>query len=141
MSMTNRGRGRLPRRRLPRGSRTVRRRAVSLAACGALVATMTTGCWAEPSAMPAVRDFLIAWQVGNYPAAAKKTGTPEVAKKVPTPGAKKAATPNGTNGAKPVNGATGSNGTPVDDDGPTLAPKPGAKPVNPKKGTARRLSG
>lgn len=73
MSMTNRGRGRLPRRRLPRGSRTVRRRAVSLAACGALVATMTTGCWAEPSAMPAVRDFLIAWQVGNYPAAAKKT--------------------------------------------------------------------
>ncbi|MBD2897376.1 Peptidoglycan D,D-transpeptidase MrdA [Actinomadura sp. RB99] len=73
MSMTNRGRGRLPRRRLPRGSRTVRRRAVSLAACGALVTTMTTGCWAEPSAMPAVRDFLIAWQVGNYPAAAKKT--------------------------------------------------------------------
>ncbi|QKG25206.1 penicillin-binding transpeptidase domain-containing protein [Actinomadura verrucosospora] len=51
----------------------MRRRAVSLAACGALVATMTTGCWAEPSAMPAVRDFLIAWQVGNYPAAANKT--------------------------------------------------------------------
>jgi cell division protein FtsI/penicillin-binding protein 2 len=75
VSMTNRGRGRLrlPRRRLPRGSRTVRRRAVSLAVCGALVGTMTTGCWAEPSAMPAVRDFLIAWEVGNYPAAAKKT--------------------------------------------------------------------
>ncbi|WP_433464393.1 penicillin-binding transpeptidase domain-containing protein [Spirillospora sp. CA-128828] len=34
---------------------------------------MTTGCWAEPSAMPAVRDFLIAWQVGNYEAAAGRT--------------------------------------------------------------------
>ncbi|TDD79476.1 NTF2 domain-containing protein transpeptidase [Actinomadura rubrisoli] len=44
-----------------------------MSACGALVASLTTGCWAEPSAMPAVRDFLIAWQVGNYPAAAKKT--------------------------------------------------------------------
>ncbi|WP_131736377.1 penicillin-binding transpeptidase domain-containing protein [Actinomadura roseirufa] len=44
-----------------------------MATCGALVASLTTGCWAEPSAMPAVRDFLIAWQVGNYPAAAKKT--------------------------------------------------------------------
>ncbi|MDL4814588.1 penicillin-binding transpeptidase domain-containing protein [Actinomadura opuntiae] len=73
MSKSNRGRPARTPRRLPRGSRTVRRRAVSLAACGALVATMTTGCWAEPSAMPAVRDFLIAWQVGNYPAAAKKT--------------------------------------------------------------------
>jgi len=68
VSMTNRGR-----RRIPIGARTARRRIISVAACGALVATMTTGCWAEPSAMPAVRDFLIAWQVGNYPAAAKKT--------------------------------------------------------------------
>ncbi|MEO3822226.1 penicillin-binding transpeptidase domain-containing protein [Actinomadura sp. B10D3] len=50
-----------------------RRRAVALTACGALVGTMTTGCWAEPSAMPAVRDFLIAWQVGNYEAAAGRT--------------------------------------------------------------------
>ncbi|MFB4297734.1 penicillin-binding transpeptidase domain-containing protein [Actinomadura sp. NTSP31] len=73
MSKSNRGRSARAPRRLPRGSRTVRRRAVSLAVCGALVGTMTTGCWAEPSAMPAVRDFLIAWQVGNYPAAAKKT--------------------------------------------------------------------
>lgn len=73
MSMTNRGR-----RRARTGARTpllspARRRAVALASCGALVATMTTGCWAEPSAMPAVRDFLIAWQVGNYEAAAGRT--------------------------------------------------------------------
>lgn len=73
MSMTNRGR-----RRARAGARTpllspARRRAVALAACGALVGTMTTGCWAEPSAMPAVRDFLIAWQVGNYEAAAGRT--------------------------------------------------------------------
>ncbi|MEV4001019.1 penicillin-binding transpeptidase domain-containing protein [Actinomadura sp. NPDC049753] len=71
--MTNRGR-----RRARAGARTpllspARRRAVALAACGALVGTMTTGCWAEPSAMPAVRDFLIAWQVGNYEAAAGRT--------------------------------------------------------------------
>ncbi|MEV0667053.1 penicillin-binding transpeptidase domain-containing protein [Actinomadura luteofluorescens] len=71
--MTNRGR-----RRARTGARTpllspARRRAVALASCGALVATMTTGCWAEPSAMPAVRDFLIAWQVGNYEAAAGRT--------------------------------------------------------------------
>ncbi|MEU8121041.1 penicillin-binding transpeptidase domain-containing protein [Spirillospora sp. NPDC049024] len=69
--MTNRGRRRA-------GARTpllspLRRRSVALAACGALVGTMTTGCWAEPSAMPAVRDFLIAWQVGNYEAAAGRT--------------------------------------------------------------------
>ena len=73
MSMTNRGR-----RRARAGARTpllspARRRAVALASCGALVGTMTTGCWAEPSAMPAVRDFLIAWQVGNYEAAAGRT--------------------------------------------------------------------
>ncbi|HEY2675004.1 MAG TPA: membrane protein insertase YidC [Rugosimonospora sp.] len=78
------------------------------------------------------------------PAVAKKTGTPEVAKKAGAPGVKKAAASNGGNppgnGAKPVNGASGTNGTPVDD-GPTLAPKPGAKQVNPKKGPARRLSG
>ncbi|WP_258942780.1 penicillin-binding transpeptidase domain-containing protein [Actinomadura luteofluorescens] len=71
--MTNRGR-----RGARTGARTpllspARRRAVALASCGALVGTMTTGCWAEPSAMPAVRDFLIAWQVGNYEAAAGRT--------------------------------------------------------------------
>ena len=69
MSMTKRD----ARGRAPKGTRTVRRRAVSLAGCGALVASLTTGCWAEPSAMPAVRDFLIAWQVGNYQAAAGRT--------------------------------------------------------------------
>jgi cell division protein FtsI/penicillin-binding protein 2 len=40
---------------------------------GALVVTLSSGCFAEPSAQPTVRDFLIAWQVGNYEAAAKKT--------------------------------------------------------------------
>src|SRR4051794_27038597 len=71
--MTNRGRRRAGAwARRPRLSRT-RRRAVALTACGALVGTMTTGCWAEPSAMPAVRDFLIAWQVGYYEAAAGRT--------------------------------------------------------------------
>ncbi|WP_242608611.1 penicillin-binding transpeptidase domain-containing protein [Actinomadura formosensis] len=63
--MTNRGR-----RRGPHGTP---RRAVAMTACAALVGTMTTGCWAEQSAMPAVRDFLIAWQVGNYKAAARGT--------------------------------------------------------------------
>ncbi|WP_242903310.1 penicillin-binding transpeptidase domain-containing protein [Actinomadura terrae] len=61
------------RRRAPRSSRAVWRRATAMVACGGLVGGLTTGCWAEPSAMPAVRDFLIAWEVGNYPAAAKRT--------------------------------------------------------------------
>ncbi|TDC54665.1 NTF2 domain-containing protein transpeptidase [Actinomadura sp. KC345] len=61
------------RRRRPRSIPTRRRRAVALAVCGALVGGMTTGCWAERSAMPAVRDFLIAWQIGNFEAAAGKT--------------------------------------------------------------------
>ncbi|MGP4026600.1 penicillin-binding transpeptidase domain-containing protein [Actinomadura sp. 3N407] len=51
----------------------MRRRTIALTVCGALVAGMTTGCWAERSALPAVRDFLIAWQVGNYEAAAGNT--------------------------------------------------------------------
>jgi cell division protein FtsI/penicillin-binding protein 2 len=40
---------------------------------GLLVASASAGCFSEPSAMPAVRDFLIAWQVENYAAAAKHT--------------------------------------------------------------------
>ena len=40
---------------------------------GLLVASASAGCFSEPSAMPAVRDFLIAWQVQNYAAAAKHT--------------------------------------------------------------------
>ncbi|TDC93299.1 penicillin-binding transpeptidase domain-containing protein [Actinomadura sp. 7K507] len=66
--MTNRRRKRRPGR-----IAAARRRVVALAVSGALVAGMTTGCWAERSAMPAVRDFLIAWQVGNFEAAAGKT--------------------------------------------------------------------
>ncbi|MBW8487554.1 NTF2 domain-containing protein transpeptidase [Actinomadura sp. PM05-2] len=54
-------------------SRRQRRRAVSAAVVGTLVAGLTSGCFAEPSAMPTVRDFLIAWQVGNFEAAAKLT--------------------------------------------------------------------
>ncbi|WP_245974465.1 penicillin-binding transpeptidase domain-containing protein [Thermomonospora umbrina] len=49
------------------------RRVISVAACGALVAGTTSACFAEASAMPAVRDFLIAWEVGNYDAAARRT--------------------------------------------------------------------
>ncbi|CND91750.1 penicillin-binding protein [Mycobacterium tuberculosis] len=61
-----------------RRRRGIPRRAIALAggalvASGALVATMMPGARAEPSAMPAVRDFLIAWQVGNYEAAADQT--------------------------------------------------------------------
>lgn len=66
MSMSNRGRRRA-------AARVTRRRVISATASVGLVATLTTGCWAEPSAMPAVRDFLIAWQVGNYEAAAGRT--------------------------------------------------------------------
>ncbi|MDL4775975.1 penicillin-binding transpeptidase domain-containing protein [Actinomadura xylanilytica] len=46
---------------------------ISATAGVVLVAGTTAGCFAEPSAMPTVRDFLIAWQVGNYKAAAAKT--------------------------------------------------------------------
>lgn len=49
------------------------RRSGAVAVTGLLVASVSAGCFAEPSAMPTVRDFLIAWQVGNYPAAAKHT--------------------------------------------------------------------
>src|SRR5688500_15336832 len=54
-------------------ARVTRRRVISATASVGLVATLTTGCWAEPSALPAVRDFLIAWQVGNYEAVAGRT--------------------------------------------------------------------
>jgi cell division protein FtsI/penicillin-binding protein 2 len=49
------------------------RRALSAAVGGVLVAGTATACFDDASAMPAVRDFLIAWQVGNYPAAARHT--------------------------------------------------------------------
>ncbi|MFP3960969.1 penicillin-binding transpeptidase domain-containing protein [Actinomadura fulvescens] len=62
--MSNRGR---------RGVPTVRRRVISVAACAGLVGAGTSACFAEQSAMPTVRDFLVAWQVENYAAAAKHT--------------------------------------------------------------------
>ncbi|WP_433328691.1 penicillin-binding transpeptidase domain-containing protein [Spirillospora sp. CA-294931] len=49
------------------------RRTISVAACAFMVAGGASGCFEQPSAMPTVRDFLIAWQVGNYKAAARHT--------------------------------------------------------------------
>lgn len=42
-------------------------------ACALMASTMISGCFAEPSAMPTVRDFLLAWQLENYSDAAKHT--------------------------------------------------------------------
>ncbi|GAA2084400.1 penicillin-binding transpeptidase domain-containing protein [Actinomadura alba] len=53
--------------------RSMFRRAVSAAVSALLVGTTATACFAEPSVLPTVRDFLIAWQVGNYQAAARHT--------------------------------------------------------------------
>ncbi|RAY12206.1 NTF2 domain-containing protein transpeptidase [Actinomadura craniellae] len=54
------------------------RRLVAGATGGIALMSTATACFAEPSAMPAVRDFLVAWQVRNYEAAAKKTtGDPQ----------------------------------------------------------------
>ncbi|MFB4306096.1 penicillin-binding transpeptidase domain-containing protein [Actinomadura sp. GTD37] len=64
-------RGRRKRRRIP--LRPIALGGGALTVCGLLIATMMPGARAEPSAMPAVRDFLIAWQVGNYEAAAGQT--------------------------------------------------------------------
>ena len=69
MSMTNHGRRRS--RRIP--LRPIILVGGALTLCGLLIATMMPGARAEPSAMPAVRDFLIAWQVGNFEAAARQT--------------------------------------------------------------------
>jgi cell division protein FtsI/penicillin-binding protein 2 len=38
-----------------------------------LVTTAVSGCFAEPSPLPTARDFLVAWQNGNYTGAAKQT--------------------------------------------------------------------
>ncbi|MFI0447949.1 penicillin-binding transpeptidase domain-containing protein [Actinomadura sp. 6N118] len=62
--MSNRGR---------KGVVTVRRRVISVTSCVVLVGAGTSACFAERSAMPTVRDFLVAWQVENYDAAAKHT--------------------------------------------------------------------
>ncbi|WP_395104562.1 penicillin-binding transpeptidase domain-containing protein [Actinomadura sp. SCN-SB] len=49
------------------------RRVIAMASCAGLVIAGATACFAEPSALPTMRDFLIAWQVGNVQAAASKT--------------------------------------------------------------------
>jgi cell division protein FtsI/penicillin-binding protein 2 len=49
------------------------RRVISVAGCAVLVGSGAGACFAEPSALPTMRDFLIAWQVGNHEAAARKT--------------------------------------------------------------------
>jgi cell division protein FtsI/penicillin-binding protein 2 len=60
-----------------RARRARARRVIAIAAGGVLVGAGTTSCFAEPSALPTMRDFLIAWQVGNVTAAAgKTTGAP-----------------------------------------------------------------
>ncbi|GAA4607240.1 penicillin-binding transpeptidase domain-containing protein [Actinoallomurus liliacearum] len=48
------------------------RSAAGLAAA-LLVTTASAGCFAEPSPLPTIRDFLVAWQNGNYGTAAKQT--------------------------------------------------------------------
>lgn len=53
--------------------RSTARRTISAGACVVLVGGSASACFAEQSAMPAVRDFLVAWEVGNYPAAAGHT--------------------------------------------------------------------
>ncbi|WP_019629210.1 penicillin-binding transpeptidase domain-containing protein [Actinomadura atramentaria] len=55
------------------------RRLIAGAGCAALGVGGLTAC-TDPSPTPTVRDFLIAWQVGNYQAAAKlTTGAPRAA--------------------------------------------------------------
>jgi cell division protein FtsI/penicillin-binding protein 2 len=48
-------------------------RGVAALAGARLVTTAVSGCFAEPSPLPTVRDFLVAWQNGNYTGAAKQT--------------------------------------------------------------------
>jgi cell division protein FtsI/penicillin-binding protein 2 len=48
-------------------------RGVAALAGALLVTTAVSGCFAEPSPLPRVRDFLVAWQNGNYSGAAKQT--------------------------------------------------------------------
>ncbi|MCO5998830.1 penicillin-binding transpeptidase domain-containing protein [Actinoallomurus rhizosphaericola] len=48
------------------------RSAAGLAAA-LLATTATAGCFAEPSPLPTIRNFLVSWQNGNYRNAAKET--------------------------------------------------------------------
>ncbi|MEV0405665.1 penicillin-binding transpeptidase domain-containing protein [Actinoallomurus sp. NPDC050550] len=50
-----------------------RLRSTAALAATLLVTTTTAGCFAEPSPLPAIRNFLVAWQSGNYGNAAKQT--------------------------------------------------------------------
>jgi cell division protein FtsI/penicillin-binding protein 2 len=52
---------------------TKARRAGATLACGMLISTLGACGFAEPSPFPTVKDFLIAWQVQNYTAAAGHT--------------------------------------------------------------------
>ena len=52
---------------------TKARRAGAALACGMLISTLGACGFAEPSPFPTVKDFLIAWQVQNYTAAAGHT--------------------------------------------------------------------
>jgi cell division protein FtsI/penicillin-binding protein 2 len=49
------------------------RRAVAVLAAALMVAALSAGCFQEPSPLPTVRDFLVAWQNNNYSAAAAQT--------------------------------------------------------------------
>jgi cell division protein FtsI/penicillin-binding protein 2 len=49
------------------------RRATAALAAGLLVIAMSSACFAEPSPLPTVRDFLVAWQNSDYGGAAKQT--------------------------------------------------------------------
>ncbi|MFL5864398.1 MAG: hypothetical protein ACJ780_27115 [Solirubrobacteraceae bacterium] len=48
-----------------------RLRSAAALATALLVMTTSAGCFAEPSPLPTIRDFLVAWQTGNYRNAAK----------------------------------------------------------------------
>ncbi|GAB3962591.1 penicillin-binding transpeptidase domain-containing protein [Actinoallomurus acanthiterrae] len=50
-----------------------RLRSTAALAATLLVTTTSAGCFAEPSPLPAIRNFLVAWQSGNYGKAAKQT--------------------------------------------------------------------
>jgi hypothetical protein len=50
-----------------------RLRSTAALAATLLVTTTSAGCFAEPSPLPAIRNFLVAWQSGNYGNAAKQT--------------------------------------------------------------------
>ncbi|MCO6005971.1 penicillin-binding transpeptidase domain-containing protein [Actinoallomurus purpureus] len=50
-----------------------RLRSTAALAATLLVTTTSAGCFAEPSPLPTIRDFLVAWQNSNYRNAAKQT--------------------------------------------------------------------